>query len=757
MNKSEISKSGMSAAGTGMTPPAMSNRRMGSGKGSSGMEGAGTSNASMGSAAMGGSSSKKGMGKAENPLKSKPEIVTREGGIRRTPPEQPTLRLPTVRKCATMDVHRRLLRESPEYMRARAQIETQALEYARRARAQQTLRSGIAHIPVVVHVVWNTAAENISDAQIQSQIDVLNRDFRKLNPDVSQVPAVWQGLVADAEVDFHLAPQDPSGNSTNGITRTQTTSTSFIDDDRVKSAATGGADPWPSDKYLNIWVCLLGGGLLGYAQFPGGPAATDGVVITHTGFGTNGTAAAPFNLGRSATHEIGHWLNLLHIWGDDGTGCSGSDQVSDTPNQAGPNFGVPTFPHVTCSNGPNGDMFVNYMDYVDDNAMVMFTNGQKLERMDPALEGPRSSFLTAGSGLLTPSSGPVVSWGANRLDAFVLGSDSALYHKWWDGSAWGPSVSDYEYMGGICSAGPEVVSWGPNRLDAFVLGTDLALYHKYWNGSAWGPSVTDYEYMGGICVSPPKVASWASDRLDVFVLGTDHALYHKYWNGSAWGPSVTDYERLGGICVAGPEVVAWGPDRLDVFVLGTDHALYHKWWDGSAWGPSVNDFEFMGGVCASPPRVVSWGPNRLDVFVLGTDHALYHKWWDGSSWGPSVTGWEYMGGVCEGVPEVVAWGPNRLDVFVLGTDSAVYHKWWDGSAWGPSVTDYENLGGVCASLPDAVSWGANRLDVFVVGEDSALYHKWWDGSAWGPSFTGWEYMGGIVTALTERRSKAVAA
>ena len=140
-------------------------------------------------------------------------------------------------------------------------------------------------------------------------------------------------------------------------------------------------------------MCQLGGGLLGYAQFPGGPAATDGVVILHSGFGTSGTAAAPFNLGRTATHEIGHWLNLRHIWGDDGTGCSGSDFVADTPNQGGPNYGTPTFPKVSCGNAPNGDMFMNYMDYVDDAAMVMFTAGQ-VTRMQASLDGLRSSIGT---------------------------------------------------------------------------------------------------------------------------------------------------------------------------------------------------------------------------------------------------------------------------------------------------------------------------------------------------------------------------
>src|SRR5439155_11449829 len=165
------------------------------------------------------------------------------------------------------------------------------------------------------------------------------------------------------------------------------------DDDAVKSKAKGGASPWPTDRYLNLWVCTLADGLLGYAQFPGGPPKTDGVVILNTAFGTTGTAAKPFDKGRTATHEVGHWLNLRHIWGDT-EDCSGSDGVGDTPNAAGPNYGKPKFPHVTCGNGPSGDMFMNYMDYVDDVAMFLFTT-QQVARMHAALAGPRNSVAKA--------------------------------------------------------------------------------------------------------------------------------------------------------------------------------------------------------------------------------------------------------------------------------------------------------------------------------------------------------------------------
>jgi hypothetical protein len=243
-----------------------------------------------------------------------------------------------------------------------------------------------------VHVVYRTAEENISEEQIHSQLDVLNHDYRKTNPDVTKVPEIWQPLVGDALLEFKLAESDPEGAPTTGIVRQKTTREAFGSDDAVKHTELGGSDAWPADRYLNLWVCQATE-YLGYAQFPGGAAETDGVVVRHNSFGTTGTAEAPYDGGRTATHEIGHWLNLRHIWGDDGNACTGSDFVEDTPNQAGSNKGAPAYPKVSCNNGPHGDMFMNYMDYVEDRAMYMFTKGQ-VERMDACLAGPRSSFLT---------------------------------------------------------------------------------------------------------------------------------------------------------------------------------------------------------------------------------------------------------------------------------------------------------------------------------------------------------------------------
>jgi hypothetical protein len=303
-----------------------------------------------------------------------------------------TKSVPTVRRmCGASEAHQRLCECVPGFRQRRTEIHEFTHDFVHGGQAFRKIASGkLRTLPVVVHVVYRTAVENISDAQVHSQIDALNRDYSAGNADKSATPTPWLGLVGDTLIRFSLATKDPKGKPTNGITRTKTKVTSWGTDDKVKSAAGGGATAWPTNKYLNLWACALGGGLLGYAQFPGGPASTDGVVILNSAFGTVGTASAPYNLGRTAVHEVGHWLNLNHIWGDSND-CSGTDHVDDTPNALAPNYGRPAFPHVTCGNGPNGDMFVNYMDYVDDAAMVMFTSGQ-VARMQATLHGPRSAI-----------------------------------------------------------------------------------------------------------------------------------------------------------------------------------------------------------------------------------------------------------------------------------------------------------------------------------------------------------------------------
>ena len=298
------------------------------------------------------------------------------------------------RNCGTMDVLNRQILQDPTMSGRMSDIEEQTALYVANHTNNKT--EAVITIPVVVHVVYRTATENISDAQIQSQIDVLNEDFRLMNADNINTPTIFSGLKADCEFNFVLAKRDPSGLATTGIVRKTTTVTSWSSNDNVKYTSKGGDNAWPAGSYLNLWVCNLGGGLLGYAQFPGGAAATDGVVIGYQYFGRTGTVTAPYNKGRTATHEVGHWLNLRHIWGD--ASC-GNDLVDDTPTQQTSNYGCPSHPHVTCSN-INGDMFMNYMDYVDDPCMVMFTAKQKA-RMQAlfATGGTRASLLASQGGV----------------------------------------------------------------------------------------------------------------------------------------------------------------------------------------------------------------------------------------------------------------------------------------------------------------------------------------------------------------------
>jgi hypothetical protein len=315
-----------------------------------------------------------------------------------------------VRRCATMENLERLKQLDPDLEARMEDMEKQTQEVLSNMATQKgglsSVTATIYQIPVVVHVVYNTTAQNLSDAQIQTQIDVLNEDFRRMNADKSNTPAGFASLAADCEIQFCLASVAPNGAATTGIVRKYTSTTSWSQDDAVKYSSSGGDDAWPATKYLNLWVCNLGGGLLGYAQFPGGPAATDGVVINYQYFGRGGSAAAPYNKGRTGTHEVGHWLNLYHIWGDDNGACTGSDQVSDTPNQGAEHYGCPAFPSASCSNGSNGDMFMNYMDYTDDGCMNMFTLGQK-SRMRAlfATGGAKESLLTSNGcgGTVTPS------------------------------------------------------------------------------------------------------------------------------------------------------------------------------------------------------------------------------------------------------------------------------------------------------------------------------------------------------------------
>lgn len=260
--------------------------------------------------------------------------------------------------------------------------------------SQKIARNDVIIIPVVVHVVYNTPEQNISNEQIKSQLAVLNTDYRKKNKDVINIPAAFKSYAADSKIEFRLATIDPSGLSTDGIVRKSTAIPAFDLDDKIKSSLAGGSDPWNRDQYLNIWVCNLSGGILGYASSPGCAQEKDGVVIRYTVFGTTPNVAAPYNKGRTTVHEVGHWLGLKHIWGD--KSC-GDDGIEDTPPQEGPTRGCPSGIISTCTSGAAGNMYMNFMDFTNDDCVNMFTYGQ-VDKMHELFKtgGAREALLLSG-------------------------------------------------------------------------------------------------------------------------------------------------------------------------------------------------------------------------------------------------------------------------------------------------------------------------------------------------------------------------
>ena len=278
--------------------------------------------------------------------------------------------------CAAHDVLDRQLKENPALGSRMQEIEN----FTKNAITEGRLVNGKIQIPVVFNVLYRTTSENVSLSQLQSQIDVLNKDFNALNSDFNTANNPYSSVRANVGISFVL----------DQVIRKATTKTSWGTNDAMKRTSSGGLAPTSPTTKLNFWVCTIGGGILGYAQFPGGSSSTDGVVCDGKYVGNTGTATFPFNLGRTATHEIGHWMNLRHIWGD---ATCGSDFVSDTPTHNAANVGVPAVGHRSTCSGTPLEMYMNYMDYTDDRGMYMFSLGQKT-RMDAVFlaGGSRASF-----------------------------------------------------------------------------------------------------------------------------------------------------------------------------------------------------------------------------------------------------------------------------------------------------------------------------------------------------------------------------
>lgn len=303
-------------------------------------------------------------------------------------------------KCKTSEIRQQNFLANPELVQQRADAEVKMQKWIAEEYPAYAVQKDVVTLPVVVHVLWNTQEQNISEAQILSQIEILNEDFRKLNLNAANTPFAFQGIAADVELEFCQASIDPFGNPTNGITRRQITQEFIGDTEDWYATSTGGQDPWDNSKYINVWICEIDDeGTLGFATPPGTavPAASDGMVIAPEFYGNIGTAAQSFpnDGGRTTTHEMGHYLNLEHVWGPENGGCGEDDFVADTPSQFESNFDCPNFPVTDdCTTDGDGVQFVNFMDYVDDECMTMFSEGQKA-RMLAALNGPRASFLTS--------------------------------------------------------------------------------------------------------------------------------------------------------------------------------------------------------------------------------------------------------------------------------------------------------------------------------------------------------------------------
>lgn len=250
-------------------------------------------------------------------------------------------------------------------------------------------------IPVVVHILYHTPEENISNQQVYEQLRVLNESFRRLNPDSVNTPERFRGRAADAGFEFKLAISDPRRRSTTGIIRKYTPLARWDVDDKMKSSAEMGDDAWDTGQYLNIWICNIGR-YSGYSTFPGDDAAVDGIVVNPSFFGVKPGGIS----GKTAVHETGHWLGLKHIWGDE---YCGDDGVDDTPRQGNstmfcPASGVKT----SCDNGADGDMYMNYMDLTPEICTNMFSQGQADRMRAHFLKGGARVRLLTSTGLSIP-------------------------------------------------------------------------------------------------------------------------------------------------------------------------------------------------------------------------------------------------------------------------------------------------------------------------------------------------------------------
>lgn len=342
--------------------------------------------------------------------------------------------------CATVQYHKRKLINNPGLAAADAAFEQRMAAMAR-ARQQNPSVLDVATtytIPVVFHIVYKEEFDSLNADIIKVQLARLNEDFNNEHSDFNKIPAAFTGVTGNMNIRFALAQTDPNGNPTTGY-RYHRTNRVFDEsvpgnDEFMKRSSTDGIDGWPPTQYLNVWVCALGG-INGFATWPtdlGANPNYDGVVISTGAFGIHYGNKIQTNYGRTLPHEVGHWLGLIHVWADDqdeANKCLADDEVGDTPKQSVPNYGLfrPNYIHVSCSNGPAGDMWMNFMDYADHLSRYMFTLGQ-VARARTTLTTTRLSLTTSNKHLPpVHNSTTVPIFTTNAFTALAVGKNNTIW------------------------------------------------------------------------------------------------------------------------------------------------------------------------------------------------------------------------------------------------------------------------------------------------------------------------------------------
>lgn len=302
----------------------------------------------------------------------------------------------TVIPCSTNEEHQRLLREDPQYAINQNNLEEFTKQFIENRKLNKTQKASVV-IPIVFHIIHNYGTENIPDSRIFDQVDIINKDFQRLNADTNQTNAIFQSVAANPDIEFTLAKIDPFGNCTDGIVRVVSPLTTEANNN-VKSLSY-----WPNNKYFNVWVVQTitgapaGSVILGRSQFPGGANLTDGILLRSEVCGNTSTFS---NFGRTLTHELGHSFNLRHIWGD---ATCGNDLVGDTPDHTGQNDGCPANSTSNCNGVVSVDMDENYMDYTNGSCQNMFSIGQD-DRIQAVVYGStngRNNLWTSANRILT--------------------------------------------------------------------------------------------------------------------------------------------------------------------------------------------------------------------------------------------------------------------------------------------------------------------------------------------------------------------